>query len=426
MTFLIHTSTLVVDSPEDVATAARLNMSAVTYQELTNGRQRSTAGQQLMVISQQAPLEKVRELTARGVSLADVRYVELSPAEGTLSQMATYNVDRLRWMLANSFNVKSDRVRPLTQWPTKPDWEPVHINDEELSTFLRWRPRNLAFFVGDYGSGKSTLAQLLAIKMLTGATLWDRGGRISVCAWEDDRDDFEDRVMRFACGGDPNRFGVNLAEARKVCDRIFWFEPDEDPERLLDEYISNIEYLSLHENVRVHVADPWNSFSHLSDAESETKYVERMLTQLQQLTRKLDITIMVVTHLPKASTSTFSSIKPFRVGDAAGSKQWGNKADMGFCVVRTELLSAALAGEMDEDALKKLGLRPSHVEGANIAFPSIHPKEHMLVVTDKVKIEGMGPRQMGKKTVRAFCFDRERCDLVIDEAATDLAKIIWR
>jgi hypothetical protein len=274
--------------------------------------------------------------------------------------------------------------------------------DQALDSFLRWRPRNLAVVVGDEGSGKSTFSQVLAMKYLTGPSLWPLGVRASVCAWEDDIEVFREMVHAF-CG--------------KLEERIYWFEPDNDPERLLDEYLTNVEYLSRHEGCRFHVCDPWNAFNHDFGGDMETRYVQKMLLQMQQLTRALDITILLVTHLPKRPGR---GLRPFGISDASHSKEFANKADMGFCVANTHILGSVPT--MREEDLKALRLTPEQVAGIK---GSPLGAEHMLLAVDKVKVRGMTGRGMGGRTVKAFVYDRESCSLTLDNYASEVAKLLW-
>lgn len=403
MSFQLRQATLVVDTPAEAAAAPRLNMPVVLYDDLIAGRVR--IGGQALVVSATKPLDKVKELVARGISHADVRYVDLA-GEFSLPDMAKSQIDRLRWLFSEPIGIKGDRVRLLHQWPEPPDFIPWWTGDETFDGFLRWRPRNLAVIVGDEGSGKSTFSQILTMKLLTGPTLGPSGLRASVCAWEDDVAVFRDMVFRFGQGLDQ---------------RIFWFEPDADPDRLLDEYLANVEHLSKHEGVKLHVADPWNAFNHDPGGELETKYVQRMLLEMQKLTRSLDITIMVVTHLPKRPGR---GLRPFGIADSSGSKEFANKADMGFCIANTTLIGELQ--DMAEAELMSLKLTRTHVDGTIAAHGPLEGKEHMIVVTDKVKIRGMEKRGMGWKAVRAFVLDREATDLRHDKAATEIAKRLWR
>ncbi len=402
MSFVLRGATVVVDTPEEAHhVTSRLNMKAALLGDVLQGVTRLEG--QALVVSAQQPHAKTVELVARGISNADVRYVDMA-GEYPLPVMATSQLDRLRWLFQQPLSVKGDRVRLLSQWPTQQAWQPWQFNDGAFNEFLRWRPRNLAVIVGDEGSGKSTFSQVMAMKLLTGDPLWGRHLRASVCAWEDDRENFRDMVTRFS----------TVLESR-----IFWFEPDADPERLLDEYLTNIEYLAKHEGCVLHIADPWNAFQHDAGSDIETRYVQRMLLEMQKLTRALDITIIVVTHLPKRPGR---GLRPFGLADAAGSKEFANKADMGFCVSNTGLL--ADIPSMTEEQLKVLRITPEQVSKATGGRPVIGT-EHMLIAVDKVKIRGMTGRGMGERVLRAFVFDRENCALTLDPVATEIARLVW-
>jgi AAA domain len=401
--FRIRQATMLVDRPEDLPAGQSLNMPTVLYADVVEGRVQLQG--QALVVSRLDPLARVKELVARGVSNADVRYVDLSD-ELPLPDMVAHQRDRLRWLFAAPVGVLGDRVRLLHQWPDPPAFIPWWTGDPAFDGFLRWRPRNLAVVVGDEGSGKSTFSQILAMKLLTGPTLATSAVRASVCAWEDDIAVFRDMVFKFA---------------PRLDERIYWFEPDADPERLLDEYLTNIEYLSRHEGVSLHIADPWNAFNHDPGGDLETKYVQRMLLEMQKLTRALNITIIVVTHLPKRPGR---GLRPFGIADSSGSKEFSNKCDMGICIANTTLIAELQA--MTDEELKMLRVARSHVDGAVSAHGEFKGKEHMIVVTDKVKIRGMEKRGMGRKAVRAFVLDRENTNLVLDPAATEIAKRLWR
>jgi AAA domain len=401
--FKMRQATMLVDRPEDLPAAQSLNMQAALYTDVVEGRVRLQG--QALVVSKLDPLARVKELVSRGVSNADIRYVDLS-GELPLPEMVNYQRDRLRWLFEAPVGVLGDRVRLLHQWPDPPAFMPWWTGDPAFDEFLRWRPRNLAVVVGDEGSGKSTFSQILAMKLLTGTTLAKSAVRASVCAWEDDIAVFRDMVFKFAT---------------KLDERIYWFEPDADPDRLLDEYLANIEYLARHEGVCLHVADPWNAFNHDPGGDLETKYVQRMLLEMQKLTRALNITIIVVTHLPKRPGR---GLRPFGIADSSGSKEFANKADMGFCISNTTMIAELQA--MTDEELKMLRLTRSHIDGAVSAHGQFKGNEHMIVVTDKVKIRGMENRGMGWKAVRAFVLDRENTNLVLDPAATEIAKRLWR
>jgi hypothetical protein len=326
--------------------------------------------------------------------------------EFSLSDMSQFQRDRLREMFERALGFNADKVKLLSQWGPDPTFAPIETGDEVFDQIMRWRPRNLAIVAGDYGSGKSTFAQILAMKLITGPTLGPVGARMTICAWEEDRGDFRDRVWRFQNG---------------LEHRIFWFQPDADPDRLIEEYLTNIEYLARSEGVGIHLVDPWNSFSHEFEGDTETKYIEKMLNRLQRLTQELDMTIIVVTHTPRRLGSSLD-FRPFRIGDASGSQHWGNKADMGFCISRT----TKIAEMSDLDAALPRGMTRIQVESVTAQHGPFMGKEHMIAVLDKVKVEGMDKHGMGWKAIRAFVFDRESNALVHDSAATEIAKLLWR
>ena len=436
MTFIIKAATLVVDDEASIQLASRINMRAITFEALTSGN--SHASPPYLVVCQDDSLGKLREIISRGISHADAKCVDFAGGP-SFSDLVTTDIPRLRALFSSPLGILSDRVRLLHQWPEPLQWQPILTGDEAFDSTLRWRPRMMCSVVGDYGSGKSTFAQMLALKLLAGPTLWPsvnakgQAPNISVCAWEDDTKDFKDRIK--------GTFGM---AAEQIERRVWWFEPDADEDRMLDEYLNNVEQLCEHENTLIHVCDPWNSFNHETGSETETKYAQKVLTRMQKITRKWNCTIIMVTHLPKHHGNARKGLRVFRIGDAAGTKEFGNKSDLGFCVSRTPLIASAIQDHMDEDSLKDLNTTPQEVLTAVAEYGHLCPtisgkhmvtrggvavdkyREHMLVVTDKIKAEGFGPTKMGIKTVKAFVIDPDTSKMTLDPVATHIALRAWR
>ena len=436
MTFIIKAATLVVDDEASIQLASRINMRAITFDDLTSGN--SHASPPYLVVCQDDSLGKLREIISRGVSHAEAKCIDFAGGP-SFSELAVHDHNRLRSMLLSPLGILSDRVRLLPQWPEPLQWQPILTGDEVFDSTLRWRPRTLCSVVGDYGSGKSTFAQMLALKLLAGPTLWPsvnakgQSPKISVCAWEDDKKDFQERIV--------GTFGM---AAESINQRIWWFEPDADEDRQLDEYLNNVEHLCEHENTLIHVCDPWNSFHHDHGKDTETKYTQKVLTRMQKIPRDWECTIIMATHLPKEQGGRRRGLRHFRIGDASGTKEFGNKSDLGFCITRTPLIASIIQDHMDEDDLKDLNLTPQEVLTAVTEYghqcPTISGKhlitrngvqvdkfrEHMLVVTDKIKAEGFGPTKMGIKTIKAFVVDPDTSQLILDPVATQLARRAWR
>jgi hypothetical protein len=235
------------------------------------------------------------------------------------------------------------------------------------------------------------------------------GVKASVCAWEDDIEVFREAVFGFG--------GPGLDE------RIHWFEPDADPERLLDEYLTRVEYLSKQDNTLIHICDPWNAFNHDFGGDTETRYVQKMLVSLQTLVRELDVSVIIITHLPKRQGRGF---RPFSISEVSGSKEFANKCDVGICIANTQFI--ADIPEMEDGELKDFKLTRDHVDKAIEAAGvgrKFEGKEHMLMVTDKIKVRGMEKRGMGVRDLRAFVYDRFTSKLKLDPLATELAKAMW-
>ncbi|HML29972.1 MAG TPA: hypothetical protein PKE16_14285, partial [Hyphomicrobium sp.] len=193
-------------------------------------------------------------------------------------------------------------------------------------------------------------------------------------------------------------------------------EPNILNERSLRDYFERVRYFNKSHGVKVFVCDPWNEFDHeQSDGERETKYVRRIMMEARTMTRELGIIFLIVTHLPKGGYGEGGSIKPFRIINSAGSAEFGNKADHGFCVVRTSKLSKILLGEVGDQEQRDVGLA--------IASEFGPPKgvEHAIIAVDKVKVEP----DMGRRSALAYVLDKQTNDLIFDPAATQLVKGMW-
>lgn len=395
-----------VDDESAVAFGRRIGIrEAYVYGDVLQGKvhiPKPECG--VIVCSTAHALAKARELTSSGISESGLAFVDLELPFESLT------LDRLRWLLKNYMTIIHDRVRPIEDWADDLPWTPWWTGDDAFDSFLRWRPRTIAVIAGDEGCGKSMLSQTLGLKLLTGSTLRDSKAKISVCAWEDDRAVFRQRVRSFGLEG---------------TGRVHWFDPDADHTRSLEQYLKDIRILTLAKDVRIHICDPWNAFSHSFDGDTETQYVARMLMAFEQLTCELGVTVIIVAHLPKDKERR-RGWRPFGIADVAGSKNFANKADIGLCVAHATFLSEMLTMEDDE-------LRPYRITSDDVKRAQANAKRnvfegsrHMIVALDKVKVWGMRDRGMGVHgSVRAFVYNPETCELKLDPLATELAAAIW-
>jgi hypothetical protein len=112
-----------------------------------------------------------------------------------------------------------------------------------------------------------------------------------------------------------------------------------------------------------------------------------MMKKFRKMVDWLGIILIVVTHVSAKSYDESGAIKPFRVANASGSVQFGNKADRGICILRTNAL-----GEK----------------------ASLDAEDHMVLHFDKFKDE----ETMGRKGTIACVLDTKTVTLTLDPGAT--------
>jgi hypothetical protein len=177
----------------------------------------------------------------------------------------------------------------------------------------------------------------------------------------------------------------------EILERVHYVCRDPNEDRLIAWFVDLVRYHYARYNTRFYVLDPWNEVDHVKEArQTETDYVRDMMKAFRRLVDELKIILNIVTHVPSKLIRQDGSIEPFRLAHAHGSVNFANKADRGFCVVRSKTLS--------------------------------HDGDRMAIRFDKVKIEP----DMGVPGIGAFRFDRDRCDLQFDVAATEELREVWK
>lgn len=393
-------------SAEDASgVRSALQVDAVTDDEV--GPQH--AGRSLIVLAERADqaVTRMRELMACGVDPALIRFVAYG--ERPLADVVQHNRDWLRHAVTRAHDHLWDINRFMDDWPTHDGLSAFGTGLAALDDKIQLTLPEVIVVVGGYGSGKSTFAQMLAMGLA-----YKHGMRADVTAWEDDREDFRQRLWRFALAGRTE----GDAQPALVMERLIrWTEPTAVTERAVEEYFERVRYLAVAHQVKVFVLDPWNELDHDYSGKNETLYVREMMTRAQQMTKELGIIFVVTVHLPKSGYDDTGKVKPFRVAHAAGSAEFANKATHGFCIARTRALAAALNPE---------NITEQRDRDAALAIIAEHgpPKsdEHMIIAVDKTKIE----KVHGKRTVFAAVLNQTTNRIEIDAAATLIAQRVWR
>lgn len=249
--FRVAASLLAVEQVEDVGFAReRLKMEAVLYDELSA---EAIAGRNVLVVTETADegLRRLREVIAGGVSPLNACFVDIG--YGTTLRTADLDDVRLRFRRPKDF--LWDNTRFMDGWPTE---EPLTTHSpqiDHLDANARWTVPEVAVLCGGYGSGKSTIAQMMALA-LANAYGWP----ISICAWEDRRRSFRDRLWRTAIGMGLDEAAttpsMDARAAVKLEKLVSWTEPLALNERALAAYFERIRFLTGAYGVKVHVCDP--------------------------------------------------------------------------------------------------------------------------------------------------------------------------
>lgn len=405
--------TVVVDNDSDlVFCQEQFRLPAVKLEDIQSMKVNPRdVTQNLLVVceTEDDGLERLAGLMAQGCDAADLRFIDL----GFGITLTKANPQQVLAQINRPKDLYWKTSRSLADWGDEAPLETFDTHVAELSA--RWTFPDVAVFCGGYGSGKSTIAQLFALKLAH-----HNGWPVHICAWEDRRVDLRERTWRTAIGHSPWEAVERQLDRRaalKLERRVFWDEPTVLNERSLTEYFERVRYFHRSHGVKVFVCDPWNEFDHeLQASERETIYVRRVLKEARALARELGIIFKIVTHLPKSAYAERSGgVKPFRIVDSAGSAEFGNKADHGFCIVRTKKLAKVLRGEVSDQDDRDIGLSIASEFGPALG------DEHAVIVVDKAKVEP----EMGRRAAFAYVLDKQSNDLKFDPAATQLIRGIW-
>lgn len=412
--FSLTGSLLVTDTIEDAQFAvSQLRLQAIAWEQLG---QQPLVGRDLLVIAETAPeaLGRISELSASGIAMKHLRFIDT----GYGTPLRVSSIDDLRVRFRTPKDFLWDHTRRMSDWPEDPPLLTISTMIDGLDEHARLTFPEVVVITGGYGSGKSAIAQMMALKVSH-----HYGYPISVIAWEDRRRGFRDRLWRTALGcslEEAAEKNIDRSAAYLLERNVFWTEPLIVDDRTIAAQFDRMRYLTEVHGVKVHVLDPWNEFDHDITGEKELTYIRRVMMEAQKLTRDLGAIVFLVTHLPKSAYAPNGKVAPFRIVNATGSADFGNKSDHGFCVARTSLMTRALNGEYlpSEFEEGEIELIKQQLHQHPIPAPGT---EHVILATDKVKIEP----DMGKRGVQAYMLDKQRNDLVLDPLATVILKRMW-
>lgn len=310
------------------------------------------------------------DLASRGVPTTKLSYVDLGKTDDLIGRCKSPK--HLHW----------DDVVPVDQLDSDDDFivypSGIPCLDKNLS--WGWRIPELVVMAGPYGCGKSTLGQILAANFVHHAGRKLDGGAM-LCSWEDLESEVKRNIYNFA----------RANKAPDVVGKVHFVRRKASSDRLMSWFVDLVRYHRRRFGTRFFFLDPWNEMDHQKDIRQiETDYVKDMMRSLRDLVDEEKIILVIATHISAKYFKGDGSIEPFKIGHAASSANFANKADRGICLVRTKKFE------------KERG--------------------HAIIRLDKSKIE----RKMGKRGTVACRLNEDRFELDYDGYATQEVQDIWK
>lgn len=314
--------------------------------------------------------DKALELKNRGIAATRLSYIDIRKGDNLFERLE--RPKHLYW----------DDVVTLRELPDEKDFPTYKSGFDFLDKNLGWgwRLPELVVMAGAYGSGKSTVAQMLAAGFVNGSGRKIGSGAM-LCSWEDAGAEVKRNIAAFGKG----------VGAEDLADLVSFVRRHPDEDRLISWYMDLVEYHKERFGTRFFLLDPWNEMDHQKDIRtSETDYVRDMMKAFRRMVDKLQIILVVATHVPAKVIKGNGEIEPFKIGHAFGSVQFANKADRGICVLRTKKFDKT--------------------------------RGHTIIRLDKSKIE----RRMGRKGTVAVWLDEQNFWFNYDAHVTSEIKEVWK
>lgn len=188
--------------------------------------------------------------------------------------------------------------------------------------------------VGPYGSGKSIFLRQLLIN------LWRlHGWRFALTSFEEKvRPRYERDLMRHLIGYSEQAWTENdKARAREeLNDAAVFIRRKRSAVLDMDRLLDRLEYAVRVYGIKVVAIDPFNEIEHqVPRGMAKTDYVGNAIMRLKQLADDYDLLMIVALHPPKDGVEKrLQKNGLLTLNDGADSANWGNKADLGFCMWR--------------------------------------------------------------------------------------------
>ena len=203
-----------------------------------------------------------------------------------------------------------------------------------LNSLFRMVPGFVAVVTGVPSSGKSELLDQLMVDWAK-----DNGWRFAVWSPENPpKYHLPKLASKLSCKPFFHGHGTRMTPTERDgalswIRRHFYFLHDDNGElSSLDSIIERIRIAVLRYGINAAVIDPYNYIS--AEGDTETKWVNDMLTKLKVLAKSHDIALFIVAHPTKLIYDKEGKIKPPLGYDISGSANWYNKTDYGITVHR--------------------------------------------------------------------------------------------
>lgn len=281
-----------------------------------------------------------------------------------------------------------EESRPAHRWDADA-LEEVPIDDWILGDLIRIQTPSIMLVVGPTNQGKSTFSQNLLMRLVDSEWATVRGATGAVFALEDSPQDFFERITALK-GGDA-RTAMALSE------RISWIRLKDGAPKNIDRFFAMIRLHVRTRNAKFVILDPWNEIDHeIAAGDTETTYVQRVMTQARALTKELGVFVVITTHVPGRVYGRGGKAEFFSTSQARGSSHFADKADYGVCVMR--MGREPLLRKMRDDAEKG-----GDGEEAAMFVPG-NVDTFGLIVVDKVRQE----KRRGKRGAVVVTMNHER------------------
>jgi archaellum biogenesis ATPase FlaH len=196
--------------------------------------------------------------------------------------------------------------------------------------------------IGPYGAGKSVLLRQLLVN------LWRlHGWKFLLTAFEEKvKPKYVHHLRRHRIGKPVecwDEIDIRHADVElKTAAKFFLRKRNTllDMERLIDRIVFAVRVYG----VRVVAIDPVNEIDHVVlKGESKTDYMGRFIMRLKQIADDYGMLIIVCAHpLKDGVEKRLSRTGLLTLNDGADTAHWGNKADIGWCVWRSQLTGPTL------------------------------------------------------------------------------------